>query len=210
MVTKVIQDRIREYREKRGIPEPPALRMLVRKKKTTQVYQTEEDEAYEAPEQKPTLVIEKKNGNYLITLNPLKDPKTVADNEDPYMKCKPMQFLIVKPPKPSRPTDEQCPLQNKDEIECMGEDEDLFYDNFYKTCYCDEDGEIIESSSDSELNIEFTTPAGIINPEKMKQIPNVVHADTQFKEDDLNCTSCPILISKYSKKPRGKVKLKRK
>lgn len=210
MVTKTIQDRIREFREKRGIPEPPALTMLVPKKKNLNLYHNEEDELYEAPEQKPTLVIEKKNGNYLITLNPLKDPKTVADNEDPYMKCKPMQFIIVKPPKPLRPTVEQSHLQNRDEIECMGEDEDSFYDNFYKTCYCDEDGEIIESSSDSELNIEFTTPAGIINPEKMKQMPNVVHADTQFKEEDFNCSYCPVLVSKYGKKPKGKVKLKGK
>lgn len=29
-------------------------------------------------------------------MNPLKDPKTLAQNEDPYMDCTPMKFKISK------------------------------------------------------------------------------------------------------------------
>ncbi|KAG5861912.1 hypothetical protein JTB14_005376 [Gonioctena quinquepunctata] len=45
---------------------------------------------------KPTLHIQKKDGSYWITMNPLKDPTTLVDNEDPYMDCTPMQFKITK------------------------------------------------------------------------------------------------------------------
>lgn len=48
---------------------------------------------------RPTLHIQKKEGAYWITMNPLKDPKTLVDNEDPYMDCSPMQFRITKKPK---------------------------------------------------------------------------------------------------------------
>lgn len=45
---------------------------------------------------KPTLHITKKDGVYNIIMNPLKDPKTLAETEDPYMECTPMQFKITK------------------------------------------------------------------------------------------------------------------
>lgn len=121
---------------------------------------------------KPTLHIQKKDGVYMITMNPLKDPKTLEDNENPYMDCTPLQFKIIK-------------NKNKVKVKREGEED-------YKTCFCgDEEEEEVEeeesesSSSDSELDIEFTPPAGIIRPQRLKKKKNVVHTDTQYDPKDI-------------------------
>ncbi|XP_030763371.1 uncharacterized protein LOC115887951 isoform X1 [Sitophilus oryzae] len=105
---------------------------------------------------KPTLQIQKKEGSYWVTMHPLKDPNTLVENEDPYMDCTPMTFKITKNKKP---------------------EEDY--------CACDGEASMEESSSsDSELDIEFTPPAGIIHPERFKKRPNVVCCQSQYDPQD--------------------------
>lgn len=141
------------------------------------VYETDSD-----PEISPksTLQIKKKDGCYLITMNPLKDPNTLEDNENPYMDCTPMQFKITK----NKP-----PIQ----VTPGGEGEDSCM------CSCDE-----SSSSDSELDIEFTPPAGIIHPDKLKRKKNVVHTDTQYCVEDLPIETIVLPGKKKDKKGKGK------
>lgn len=122
------------------------------------VYETDSEQEISP---RSTLQIKKKDGCYLITMNPLKDPYTLEDNEDPYMDCTPLQFKITK--------NKPAPTNKGD----GGED----------YCTCDEP--IESSSSDSELDIEFTPPAGIIHPDKLKRKKNVVHIDTQYSPDDI-------------------------
>nr|CAH7714601.1 unnamed protein product [Callosobruchus chinensis] len=55
-------------------------------------------------------------------------------------------------------------------------------DDESKMCICQDEEE--SSSSDSELDIEFTPPAGIIHPERFKKKKNVVHTDTQYDPED--------------------------
>lgn len=142
-------------------------------------YDSESDESI-AP--KPTLLIKKKDGAYFITMNPLKDPYSIEDNENPYVDCTPMQFKITKAKKPKK---------DEDDGEGGGGDE-------YKTCYCHDDDPVPpESSSDSELDIEFTPPAGIIRPERLRRKKTVVHTDTQYDPKD---------IKKKGKKDKGKGK----
>lgn len=97
---------------------------------------------------RPTLQIKKREGTYWVTMNPLKDPCGLEDNENPYIDCNPMQFKITK-------ADRQC-ICSDDESE----------------------------SSDSELDIEFTPPAGVIRPERLRKKKNVVHIDTQYDTKD--------------------------
>ena len=199
-----IEEAIIANRRQKGIPDPPELKMLVRKTKNRNAaYESDSEEEEVIP--KPTLIIQKKDGNYLITMHPLKDPKKLEDREDPYMRCKPIQFVITKPPK----KDPIVPdINGFDEMEGEYEDED--FENFYKnSCYCDGDPNLdSNSSSESELNIEFTTPAGIIIPERFKKPPNVVNVDTQFKDADFQCNDCPIIVPKKFKKERSPRKKK--
>lgn len=128
----------------------------IRKKTRSQkgsAYETSSDETIPP---KPTLQIKKREGAYWITMNPLKDPQTLEDNENPYMECEPMQFKIVK---------------KKEEDDEYG-------------CSCAD-----EESSDSELDIEFTPPAGVIHPDRLKRKKNVVHIDTQYNLDDIKDNS---------------------
>lgn len=110
---------------------------------------------------KPTLCIQKKDGAYSIVMNPLKDPKTLVENEDPYMECTPMRFKIS-------PT--------------------KFKKSGSQTCFCDEEDEVKSNSSESELDIEFTPPAGIIHPERFKKKMNVIHCETQYNSQDFDKT----------------------
>lgn len=208
MINSTINERIIEHRKKRGIPDPPQLKMIVPTKKQTRGHNENEAESSdEEIEPKPTLVIQKKEGSYLITLNPLKDPKTLAPYENPYMQCKPMQFVITRPKPP--------PKKGGKKKDGHGEDDEA-YDALYdedNDCLCNKDDNENEcessSSSDSELNIEFTTPAGLIYPEEMLRPPNVIHTETQFKEADFNCQDCPTILPKKFTK-RGKLKQKKK
>ncbi|CAG9863130.1 unnamed protein product [Phyllotreta striolata] len=82
----------------------------------------------------------KKSGDYLITMHPLKDDPA---RDEPYIKCKPMQFKITR---------------NHDDL--------------------------IDSSSDSELDIEFTAPAAIARKPRKK--PQVGHIDCQYDPSDFD------------------------
>lgn len=127
-------------------------------------------------------------------MNPLKDPKTLVENENPYMDCTPLQFKIVK---------------NKDKEKFKRGEEG---DTEMKSCYCEGyDWPASTESSDSELDIEFTPPAGIIRPERFKRKKNVVHIETQcnpdeFKPDKLKLGG----KSKENVKGKGKAKGKGK
>nr|CAI5856737.1 unnamed protein product [Callosobruchus analis] len=151
-IQKSIAQRIRAHRQAKGLGyfRPPKFR------KSKGGLGDSSDEIRVHP--KPTLHICKKDGAYLITMNPLKDPYSLVENENPYMDCTPMQFRITK---------------NKKKED--GDDES-------KMCTCQDEEET--SSSDSELDIEFTPPAGIIHPERFKKKKNVVHTDTQYDPDD--------------------------
>lgn len=141
-------------------------------------YDSSESDVTVAP--KPTLQIKKKDGVYHITMNPLKDPNTLEENENPYMDCTPLQFKIIKNKDKKKETD-------GNECCCDGDEDEV-------------KSSVSTSSSDSELDIEFTPPAGIIRPERLRRKKNVVHIDTQYNPDD--CKPEQIKIAK--KEPKGK------
>ncbi|KAB0792766.1 hypothetical protein PPYR_14725 [Photinus pyralis] len=154
-VARTIAARIIAHRKERGLTPLPLGSGMGREGRRRPKSQYDSDtDASVAP--KPTLQIKKRDGTYMITMNPLKDPKTIEDNENPYMECSPLQFKITK---------------NKEKDDS-------------RSCYC-EDVEST-SSSDSELDIEFTPPAGIIRPERLKRKKNVVHTDTQYNTEDFD------------------------
>ncbi|KAH1007871.1 hypothetical protein HUJ04_005051 [Dendroctonus ponderosae] len=169
-LTKTIAARIRAHHQSKGLG---LLKVPNFKKDGGQF---EDAELKVTP--KPTLQIQKKDGVYWITMNPLKDPCTLVENEDPYMECTPMTFKISKNKKP----------------------EEQF-------CLCDGDAPDIlnsDASSDSELDIEFTPPAGIIHPERFKKRPNVVCCDAQYDPKDFE-----VKKKKDDKKAKGKGKDKK-
>lgn len=163
-VGRTIAKRIEEHRQAKGLVMSNELTVRPSRRRIRHEYESESDVTV-AP--KPTLQIKKKDGVYHITMNPLKDPKTLEDNENPYMECTPLQFKIVK---------------NKDKEKKKAPEDG-------ENCTCNGEGdadevESVSSSSDSELDIEFTPPAGIIRPERLKRKKNVVHTDTQYNPDD--------------------------
>lgn len=69
-------------------------------------------------------------------------------------------------------------------------------ENTCDCCTCEED----ENSENDELNIDFSPPMGVIEMERMKKQPNVVHFWTQYDEADVNGIRSP----KQGSKRKGK------
>ncbi|KAF5280856.1 hypothetical protein FQR65_LT03005 [Abscondita terminalis] len=152
-VSRKVANMIIAHRRARGLELLEPLTIPKKKKNRYDGKSDSETDVTIAP--KSTLQVKKKDGAYLITMNPLKDPNNIKENESPYMDCSPLQFKITK---------------NKDESK-----------DDSRMCFCDEEQ---ESSSDSELDIEFTPPAGIIRPERFKKQKDMTNADTQYDVGD--------------------------
>lgn len=176
---------IKKHRELKGLkmqfPPDPNGPLRRGKRKKGGAYSAYGSESDESITPKPTLQIKKKEGTYFITMNPLKDPYAIEDNENPYVNCTPMQFRITKNKKNKKKNELDAIMDDRGDADGGGGGDE------YKTCYCndDEDAKNVESSSsDSELDIEFTPPAGIIRPDRLKRKKTVVHTDTQYNPDD--------------------------
>ncbi|BFF93141.1 uncharacterized protein DMAD_11041 [Drosophila madeirensis] len=152
--------------------------------------------------QVPTLHIEKKNDEYIITLRPLKDTETLKRSANPYVNMKPVQFRIVKNPQLKELRDLKRCLKSmgfskcschKPVTECYCRsfiDKKRLVYNLKKECKrrqvdnC-EDNLILSETTDSEAEYEFgvTPPAGLIHPERLRKT-HVKHCETQYNEND--------------------------
>lgn len=188
-------ERIKQRREELGIPDPPELKIISKKKG---MFGQESEESEDEVLPKPTLIVRKKDGNYHITMHPLKDPKTVVDREDPYMNCTPMQFIITR----NRPMKQQ----SASSLVCENGSDISTDSTISNECMCDPREPEIEfsSTSNSELSLEFTTPQGLIFPEDMAKKPNLVHTDIQYNEADLNDPDLPCILVQKKKKSKKK------
>lgn len=152
-------------------------------------------------QQKPTLSVQKKDGDYLITMRPLKNTADLRNEPNPYLTAKPIKFKISRRAEEKK-CDEIRALVNKKGFrkctcgnivaccncrdnkemdalrKCLKECEDNYKIKSleYKLC-------LKESLSDPKLNVEFTPPAGIVN-KNIKKLPNLVYQETQYNEDD--------------------------
>ncbi|XP_065360794.1 uncharacterized protein LOC135954531 [Calliphora vicina] len=155
-------------------------------------------------EQKPTLYIHKKNGEYIITMRPLKPLEVLKDAADPYENMKPIQFRIVKNPQLEAIRNLKKCLKEMGFKKCTCHRPIMY-------CYCRTflekkkleyqcnkeccerqlesccDSLVLSDTSDSEAEFDFgvTPPVGVIKPEKLKKI-NLVNVGTQYAELDWN------------------------
>ncbi|XP_060650483.1 uncharacterized protein LOC132787458 [Drosophila nasuta] len=162
----------------------------------------EEVETAENLVQRPTLHIEKKNDEFLITLRPLKDAETLKQAANPYANMKPVQFRIVKNPllkqirelkrclkkmgfskcKCHRPV-MQCYCRSFiDKKQLVDEVQRQCRKRNMEGCECDI---VLSDTSDSEAEFDFgvTPPAGLMHPERLKRT-HVTHTETQYNEND--------------------------
>ncbi|EDW84418.1 uncharacterized protein Dwil_GK13152 [Drosophila willistoni] len=177
-----------------------------RSKKTRKESDASEEENLE---QHPTLHISKKNGEYIITLRPLKDPKALAVCANPYADMKPVVFRITKDPKAVKMRELKTGLQDHGFPLCTCQnpivschcrshvDKERLVYAFETLCerlglpntsdsfiYSNDDDED-DDDADSEQEYEFgvTPPAGLVKPERLHH-PDHTNAETQYMEDD--------------------------
>lgn len=97
---------INEAREMNGLP--VVAKNIIKKKKkrggrmvfgAASSVATDDDESNDYDvEDKQTLQFSKKEGSYMISMSPLRNPKDVQDNEDPYINCPPINFKLTPDP----------------------------------------------------------------------------------------------------------------
>lgn len=148
-ISKTVHKIIRKHRRALGILDPSDI-IKKRRSKTSNRALSDKN--------KRVISVKKKEGNYLVTLTPIKDPLYRTDHESPFIDCTPVQFKINKPPKPE--ISEENP------------------------CECDLTDEEKDTDSDlSELDVNFSPPAALpVKPYTKKKIK--VTKDTQYTLND--------------------------
>ncbi|XP_030370280.1 uncharacterized protein LOC115620920 isoform X2 [Scaptodrosophila lebanonensis] len=152
--------------------------------------------------QVPTLHIEKKNGDYIITLRPLKDASTLQRAANPYAEMKPVQFRITKSPLLKQLREVKRCLKNMGFSKCKCHrpvmqcycrtfiDKKRLLQEVQRQCEkrrmdnCREQL-VLSDTTDSEAEFDFgvTPPAGVMKPERLKVV-DVVNNETQYCEAD--------------------------
>lgn len=146
-------------------------------------------------ERKPTLTIKKCDGEYLITMHPLKDKSKLETDFDPYLNCSPLQFSIredgeewkkqkAKKILASHGFEKKCSCPNLESCYCIDPrrkklllasiEEISAQLNMKKPLDYDD----MAASSDSELDVEFVAPAA--ETKIGKRVANVIHTETQY------------------------------
>ncbi|EDV93211.1 uncharacterized protein LOC6563770 [Drosophila grimshawi] len=154
--------------------------------------------------QHPTLHITKHRDEYVVTLRPLKEPKTLAKAANPYENMKPVVFRICKDPIAMGKRNIKLALKERGYPVCTCK-------QTVSKCHCrshidkkifaqdvkmlsEEQGwtdigdtftysDLSDSDSDDELEFGVTPPAGIVKPERLRK-PDRVNCETQYNEND--------------------------
>lgn len=174
--------------------------------------------------QKPTLRIQKRDGEYFITMHPLKEKSKLETDCNPYLNCTPVKFKIKDHPEEIKITravkllrerglEKRCSCLNLRCCRCTTETQkNLLAYEMKKVSkqlkmesmltYAD-----LNADSESELDLQFTTPSAMIDSRKCK--PDVVHCGTQSMESkalNMKAVAAENLLKKESssKKTNGK------
>ena len=151
---------------------------------------------------KPTLQIQKKDGEYKIIMNPLKNSAKLATDCNPYINCSPIAFRIKKNPEQikihkaknllkSKGFQKKCDCSDFSKCRCMSpKTKRLLQIEMKRVSVCMKLKKNLEacdlnddtSDSDREMNIEFTTPSSVIKDKRCK--PDVVHVEVQYDRKD--------------------------
>ncbi|KAM7360764.1 uncharacterized protein ACRADG_007583 isoform 2-T2 [Cochliomyia hominivorax] len=156
------------------------------------------------PQQKPTLHIHKRDGEYIVTMRPLKPVAMLKEAADPYENMKPIQFRIIKNPQIQELRDLKKCLKEMGFKKCTCHRPIIY-------CYCRSfldkkrleyecnkecskrdldtccDTLILSDTSDSEAEFDFgiTPPVGVMKPERLRK-NNFVNVGCQYSELDWN------------------------
>lgn len=150
--------------------------------------------------QKPTIRVSKRDGEYTITVNPLKTKDQMKHSNDPYAEGPPIEFRIsrnveltkkhlAKRMLKERGFEWTCQCTNIKTCHCISEQKkcEIFKEMVkislelgMKKALCTED---LVNCSDSELDVEFTPPSAMPRGVGGK-IPDVSVAETQYHISD--------------------------
>ncbi|XP_055640530.1 uncharacterized protein LOC129777946 [Toxorhynchites rutilus septentrionalis] len=147
---------------------------------------------------KPTLQIVKRDGEYSVVMNPLKDSNALKTTQDPYLACEPIRFKLAKDPHTGKLHQlrkalkvkgftmcgctelDSCDHKSKKEKSLMQKQIRVLSRRLglpKKTGLED-----IPVDSESELDLEFTPPSAMLKSGVRK--PDVVCTETQYMEED--------------------------
>ncbi|XP_065072680.1 uncharacterized protein LOC135697035 [Ochlerotatus camptorhynchus] len=148
--------------------------------------------------QKPTLQIIKKNGEYCIVMNPLKDSESLKTAQDPYLPCEPIRFKLAKDPMVGKLYQLRQALKVKGFTMCgcpelescehrSVKEKKLIKKELRKLTKClalpkSTELKDVPIDSESEMDLEFTPPSAMLKSGLRK--PDVVCTETQYCVED--------------------------
>lgn len=165
--------------------------------------------------QKPTLRVQKRDGEYFIAMHPLKSKAELETDYNPYLDCSPLTFNIKPHPEKikisravkllrERGLEKKCSCVSLTCCRCKSETQKKLFTYEMKNVskqlkmkaaltYAD-----LNADSDSDLDLEFTTPSAIVDPRKFK--PDVVHCGTQYGLRDFTTTTAKAMFAEIATK----------
>ncbi|XP_055542921.1 uncharacterized protein LOC129728500 [Wyeomyia smithii] len=157
-----------------------------------------DDDGTDKIKQKHTLQIVKRNGEYAIVMNPLKDSQTLKTAQDPYLACEPIRFKLTKDPNMSKLYQLRNALKVKGFTMCGCSEFDSCNHRSEKEkkimskemrklskrlgLAVTTELKDIPAESESELDLEFTPPSAMLKSGVRKA--DVVCTETQYCEED--------------------------
>lgn len=168
--------------------------------------------------QKPALHIKKSDGEYSITLNPLKDAEKLKTSYDPFLNCAPLKFKVKKNPEEirrhkakkllrSRGFIKKCSCNDLRKCRCMDRNEKKILEMAVKKVSTEMKlkkelmpADLYESS-DSEMDVAFTTASSTVDPRKFPI--DIVHTGTQYNLKDFVQPKSKKVEMKNKPKPKA-------
>lgn len=175
---------------------------------------------------KPTLQVQTKDGEYNVSCNILKDPKSLRAGENPYMNCPPLKFKIIASEEGQKKakcrqmlksygfqpccckTPKCCTCRSTQEKAVLAKKIDFISNKVgLRDRFKPED--FTADQMDKTDEFEFTPPAALIGMKQKQAKKETVAAETQYNEKDYVLPPDELLLKlKADMKPKPKVPVK--
>lgn len=164
----------------------------------------------EVEEEQPMFKVQRKGGEYFITMRPMKKRNTLEENYNPYLNCAPISLKLTRRSKCPKPKRIETITEENDEYE--GETaagEKASFGSY--PCPCEEEMNVTllpSEGTESDLSLEFTPPL----PKRDKgKLPDKHETGTQYNCDDFILKFIPKdekIKKKVMRKPQATEKKK--
>lgn len=165
---------------------------------------TDLETPYLDPCNRSTLQVKKQNGEFLISMNPLKDSENLRPGENPYLSCPPIKFKIEKDPEQQKldycrdtlkkmgfcectcPDGSSCTCRTPGEKQLLKREmKRLSNEMKLKVSMTNEDFTLSQNEEEeNNVDIEFTPPSAAVGKKPKTPKIDTKATETQYNDKD--------------------------